>query len=62
MKIIITGLNIILGAKCQDAIAALSHSQNPVVKVRALSLVTTLASATPEAAAQIRRAGDSAHS
>ena len=51
------GLRIIFRSRCLDAIAALVQSQDPIVKVRALSLVTALASATPEAAAQIRSTG-----
>ena len=51
------GLRIIFRSRCLDAVAALVQSQDPIVKVRALSLVTTLASATPEAAAKIRSTG-----
>ena len=52
------GLSIILGSGCRDAISTLIRSQDPTVKLRALSLVTTLASANPEAAAQIRSTGN----
>lgn len=51
------GLDVVLGGQNAAHLDQLVRLQDPIIKVRALSLLTTLASATPEAAELIRSRG-----